>query len=232
MSVTFNFTAPEDQVGGDNVDQINIYASSDGTSFTLEATGTIAASDTSYIYAAGDASTYYRISFTDTDGYESPQSDTLYGDDTYTSATVATIINQIRYDIGDYDESDYTYTDATMLLFIEKAVNIILKGRLGITDFNYTYANGAISPDPSANTDDHITVRRLIVLAVETIIERNEYRSAIGRSIKIRDADTELNTGGSLGSYKDLVSGAGGAKDEFEKAIREFTLDKGAAAYY
>ncbi len=230
MSVTFNYQAPNTQVGGDDVDSLKIYSSSDGIAFTLEATVTITASSTSYIYATGDASTYYRISFKDASGYESPQSDTMYGDDAYMSDTVALIIEEARIDLGDFDSTAYTYTDTQMKKYMDKAVNFVLKRKLTIACFPYIYSAGILTPDPSAQTDNDVAIRNLIMLSMEYIIERGEFRGALGSSIKVRDGDTELDTGSSLGSYDKLIGGSSGSKSELDKAIREFDMVGGGSA--
>jgi len=122
MALIFNFAAPNTQSGGDDVNTIKIYESTDALSFTLVKTDSINASDTSYTYTDGSSSRYYRFAFVDASGLPSPESDTLYGGDIYDGETLSsqssTLLNTYLYpmikefqEIGVFDEVGIYYQD-------------------------------------------------------------------------------------------------------------------------
>jgi hypothetical protein len=152
-------------------------------------------------------------------------------------STNSSLIGWIRSDVGD-DATTPKYTDANINTYIDKAVNVILRSRLGTDDFNYTSASGVLDPDPSGVTHKECAVKELVVFTVEDIIYKREYRDSTRKGIKIQDGDTSVDTSAAIGGYKDLIYGKDGSIIKLERAIRSFVLCSGdgsgggASAYY
>lgn len=100
MELTFSFAAPQTQAGSDDITTIKIWESTDAISFNLVKTDSLNPSDTTYVYDDGYVDRFYRISFVDDGGLESPQSDTMYGS-ALISDTTLTSINTINTQLAE-----------------------------------------------------------------------------------------------------------------------------------
>jgi len=91
MDLTFSFAAPSTQPGSDDVTTIKIWESTDAIAFTLVKTDSLSPSDTTYTYTDGYVDRFYRLTFVDDDGLESPYSDTMYGTALISNTTLTSI---------------------------------------------------------------------------------------------------------------------------------------------
>jgi len=140
------------------------------------------------------------------------------------------LVSYIRTDLGDVAET--RYTDAEIFSYIDKACNVMIKSRVGMTYFDFASASGVITPDINADTDDNAMIKNMIVFGAEYLVLSQEYWKILRQTISVRDGDSAISLGGSAGGYKDLLSGDGGVGSKFEQAIRAYNTAKNAEAYY
>lgn len=131
------------------------------------------------------------------------------------------LIEKIRLDMS----IDTTaYSDSQMITFLIKAITRINR-KLQLTgttsEMSYNVLSGAITPEPNDDLFD------LIMMQSECLVVKSRNSSAIGKGIRVRDDDTEIDTTAGFSGHMNLVKDVCG---ELDKAITEyFYYKKGAA---
>ncbi len=106
---------------------------------------------------------------------------------------------------------------------------IVVAGYMVALDLqlNYSYAfdfeTPDITPDPVEINDSEAVA--LFGLKAACILSMNAYQSAVGKGIKVRDGDSEVDTTGTFRGYKDILEvGPCGA---YTKLLKQITINKG-----
>jgi len=136
------------------------------------------------------------------------------------------IIDQISVDL---DLGD-TYTDEELAVFIKKALNRLnRKLRFCGTDLEMTFDSmtGEVTPTPNC------TILDLILLQVECMILKSSRITAVGKGIRVRDGDSEVDTTAGFSGRNAVVSDA---CSELTDAIKDFlwqqTANDGEIIWY
>ena len=140
--------------------------------------------------------------------------DTLSTSFNYSTGDVDDIIEDIKVDLGLTDE----FTTSNYRRLIQKSLRR-LNRRLRFTGtsdaMSYTSSTNSIAP---ALTD---TLRDILVLQVECLISKERRRDAVGKGIKVKDGDTQIDTTASFRGHDSVVSDFCGDLDE---AIKDYLL--------
>lgn len=116
-----------------------------------------------------------------------------------------TIVTMVRNLIGDVSITP-TFSDDRIATAILVAVSIVGQEY----DFDTTYIVDfdllSLSPDPTeTSTYDPVAVA-LFSLKAACLLNMNQYQSAVGTGIRVRDGDSEVDTTGSFAGYKDILA--------------------------
>lgn len=129
--------------------------------------------------------------------------------------------DQVKLDLGLTTE----FTSEQLNTFIKKALNR-LNRRLELTgtsgQLSLNTSTGLISPTPSP------TILDFIVLQTECLITKRDRRVAIGKGIRVRDGETEIDTTASFRGWHDTVRDI---CDELKEAIEDFMEDEDKKTY-
>jgi hypothetical protein len=133
--------------------------------------------------------------------------------------TVLTTI--VRSLINDPDGA--TYSDERVQTSIVVAGLIVAQEAQ--LDYAYTFdlLVPDIIPDP-VEINDSVAVA-LFGLKAACILNTNSYQSAVGKGIKVRDGDSEVDTTGTFKGYSDII--AIGPCGSYTKLLKQITLNKG-----
>lgn len=123
------------------------------------------------------------------------------------------ITDLVKLDLG---LSDTDFTDTQFQQFTQKAINRINR-RLCLTgtddELSFDEGTGTITPTPNA------TIFDFIIMQIECFIVRNLRKVAVGKGIRVRDGETEIDTTAGFGGHKDQVNDICG---ELEKAVEDY----------
>lgn len=118
------------------------------------------------------------------------------------------ITEQVKIDLGLLDAD---FTDSDYEKFIIKALNLInLKLCLKGDDAFTIQDDGSISPEINE------AGQALIILAIECLIQKRKRAIAIGKGIRVKDGDSEIDTTAGFTGHKDLSDSICG---DFDKSI-------------
>ena len=141
-------------------------------------------------------------------------------------SNVDNLVDQIKLNLGLADDD---YTQAEYEMFVEKALNRINRRlRLIGTDneMSFNTNTGLIDPDPDAAVYD------LILMQIECMIVKRGRRIAIGKGIRVKDGETEIDTTAGFRGYNDLVNDICGELDDaIEDYLANGAGDGGAYQY-
>jgi len=122
------------------------------------------------------------------------------------------ITDLVKLDLG---LSDTDFTDVQFQQFTQKAVNRINR-RLCLTgtskQLSFDEGTGTITPTPNA------TIFDFLIMQIECFIVRNLRKVAVGKGIRVRDGETEIDTTAGFGGFKDQVTDICG---ELEMAVTD-----------
>lgn len=135
--------------------------------------------------------------------------------------SVQNVRDQVKLDLGLTTE----YTDAQLTSFIEKAINR-LNRRLEYTgtsnEISLNSTTGVITPTPNS------TIQDFLVMQTECLIVKRDRRIAVGKGIRVKDGETEIDTTASFRGFNDVVTDICGELDE---AIKDFIEDEDKVTY-
>lgn len=130
--------------------------------------------------------------------------------------------DQVKLDLGLTTE----FTDSQLTTFVIKAINR-LNRRLELTgtssELSFDAGTGTISPSPNSTMQD------FIVMQTECLIIKRDRRVAIGKGIRVKDGETEIDTTASFGGWNDAVNDI---CEELNDAIEEFKEETDKDIYY
>jgi hypothetical protein len=109
------------------------------------------------------------------------------------------LVDFVKLDLG---LSDTDFTQAELEGFIEKALNRLnrkLKWTGTSNELSINSSTGLIEPTPNSSTTD------LIIMQTECIMVKQLSRIAVGRGIRIRDGDTEIDTSVKFAGFGRIV---------------------------
>jgi len=118
------------------------------------------------------------------------------------------LISQIKIDLG---LKDSDFTDEQFAIFIIKALNKI-NLRLCLSGSETLKLNEFGNIVPKINEGG----QELILLAIECLIQQRKRIISVGKGIRVRDGDSEIDTTAGFAGQKDLVTNICG---DFDKAI-------------
>lgn len=123
------------------------------------------------------------------------------------------ITDLVKLDLG---LSDTDFTDTQFQQFTQKAINRINR-RLCLTgtssELSFDEGTGLITPTPDA------TIFDFLIMQIECFIVRNLRKVAVGKGIRVRDGETEIDTTAGFGGHKDQVTDICG---ELEQAVEDY----------
>lgn len=115
------------------------------------------------------------------------------------------MVRMIRHLVNDLDDTSPTYTDYRLEELILVAAQYV---NLDVT-FSQSYTidvdEMTLTPDPTSDPKDNAFIN-LVVLKSACIIAQNEYRTASGQGISIRDGSSALDLRGLGAMKKELAS--------------------------
>jgi hypothetical protein len=118
------------------------------------------------------------------------------------------ITDLVKLDLGLTDDD---YTDVQFQQFTQKAINRINR-RLQLTgtssELSFDEGTGTITPTPNS------TIFDFIIMQIECFIVRNLRKVAVGKGIRVRDGETEIDTTAGFGGHRDQVNDVCGELDE------------------
>lgn len=150
---------------------------------------------------------------------------------------LADLIRFIRVDIGD-DGSTQTFTDVQITTMIAKAASR-LDARIGACQ-NPATSGGFISFDQETSGGSFIAsgtfvlpsgastsglpspLFNLLMLQVECMMAKRIHFDSVGKAIRVRDGDTEIDTSVGAAGLLALTTSQGGPCAEFEKALEAY----------
>jgi len=107
--------------------------------------------------------------------------------------------DQVKLDLA---IDDTLFTDAQMDIFMVKSLNR-LNRNLSLTGTDYELSldqtTSSVLPTPDSSVHD------LIILQMECLISKNIRRNSVGKGIKVRDGDSEIDTTASFGGHNQVV---------------------------
>lgn len=129
---------------------------------------------------------------------------------------VQDIKEQTKLDLGLTTE----FTDAQLTVFIQKAINRINR-RLELTgtslELSFDSGTGTITPIPNA------TILDFLVMQTECLIIKRDRRVAVGKGIRVKDGETEIDTTASFAGFNDAVRDI---CDELDQAVKDYLAKK------
>ena len=129
--------------------------------------------------------------------------------------------DQVKLDLGLTTE----FTDSELTTFVIKAINR-LNRRLELTgtddELTFDTGTGTIVPTPNSTTQD------FIVMQTECLLMKRDRRVAIGKGIRVKDGETEIDTTASFGGWDNAVNDICG---ELDDAIEKFIADEDKELY-
>ena len=129
--------------------------------------------------------------------------------------------DQVKLDLGLTTE----FTDAQLTTFVVKAINR-LNRRLELTgtssELSFDTGTGTISPSPNSTMQD------FLVMQTECLLMKRDRRVAIGKGIRVKDGETEIDTTASFAGWNDSVEDICGELDE---AVEKFLDDEDKTVY-
>jgi hypothetical protein len=133
-----------------------------------------------------------------------------------------TLVTIVRNLINDPPSDSQKYDDGR----IQEAV--VIGGLLSAQDFEYEVEyifdidTPEISPDPTLTATLDRVAMALFTLKAACILTMNDYQSATGSGIRVRDGDSEVDTTGSFKGYKDIITL--GPCGSYDKLINSLNL--------
>jgi hypothetical protein len=132
----------------------------------------------------------------------------------YDNGQLDDIIEDVKLDMGLTNE----FTRQDYERFLNKALKR-LNRKLRYTGtanaLSYSSSTKNISPTPDNSIYD------LILLQIECLISKERRRDAVGKGIRVKDGDTEIDTTASFGGHDAVVSDYCG---ELQEAIKDYLL--------
>jgi len=156
--------------------------------------------------------------FTSPAGVTSTASENFTVSDSLSSAfdNLGDLKTQVKLDLNITTQ----YTEDELNLFIQKAVNR-LNRRLEFTgtanELSIDAGTGAIIPTPDS------TIQDFLVMQTECLIIKTDRRVAVGKGIRVKDGETEIDTTASFKGFKDVVDDICG---ELAQAVEDFLIDE------
>lgn len=130
----------------------------------------------------------------------------------YDVGNIESIIEDVKLDMGLSNE----FTQANYVRLIKKSLRR-LNRRLRFTGttnaLSYNSSTNNITPAPNDNITD------LIILQIECLISKERRRDAVGKGIRVKDGDTEIDTTASFSGHSSVVSDFCG---ELDDAVKEY----------
>jgi len=141
--------------------------------------------------------------------------DTLTTSFNYDMGNVWGIIEDVKLDMG---LSSTTFTGAQYIRFIQKTLRRLnRKLRYVGTSDALSYSSSTHNISPALNDN----IRDLIILQIECMISKERRRDAVGKGIRVKDGDTEIDTTASFGGHSAVVQDYCG---ELKEALDDFIL--------
>lgn len=140
--------------------------------------------------------------------------DTLTTSFNYDIGHLTGIIEDIKVDMG----LDTEYTNDQYVRLLNKSLKRLNRKLLytGTTDaLSYSSSTKKVSPDPDNSIYD------LIILQMECLISKERRRDAVGKGIRVKDGDTEIDTTASFAGHSAVVQDYCG---ELDQAVKEYKL--------
>ncbi len=115
-------------------------------------------------------------------------------------SNIQNIVDMVKLDLA---ISDDLFTEAEYVLFTQKAINkvnrcICLTGTDG--ELVFDEGTGTITPTPDSSIFD------LIIMSIECLIAVRANNVAIGKGIRVKDGETEIDTTASFTGFKDITN--------------------------
>lgn len=131
-----------------------------------------------------------------------------------------TIVNKLRYVIGDYDSTAYIYASADLEKFLLVAASQVLFD-LESSDFVVNFDSETITPDPTSDSA-YLWFENFMILKAACLIVKAQLRAAsLKGGYKIVDDRSTIDTTGAVGSAKESVkSFCEDYEDALEKALQ------------
>ncbi len=131
------------------------------------------------------------------------------------------ITDLVKLDLGLTDE----FTDSEYNDFVNKAVKRVNR-RLCLTGTSnqmiFDTGTGIITPAPND------TLLDIIVLQIECFVVTRDRKTAVGKGIRVKDGETEIDTTASFGGFDQQVKAICGELDE---AVKEFLRKADKASF-
>lgn len=112
-----------------------------------------------------------------------------------------TLVTMVRHLIGDLEITP-KYSDARIQMSIVVAGSLAAQDYSFDIDYTFDFDTPNISPDPTLDKE----AMALFSLKAACILNLNNYQTAVGTAIKVRDGDSQIDTTGSFGGYRDILT--------------------------
>ncbi len=123
------------------------------------------------------------------------------------------------------DTAATTFTDERIHTAIAVAGLIVAQEYAFDVTYVFDLQAPEITPDPTVAATYDPVASALFSLKAACILNTNAYQSAVGKGIKVRDGDSEVDTTGSFKGYKDIIEV--GPCGSYTKLLKQMTLNKG-----
>lgn len=137
-------------------------------------------------------------------------------------SSLANITDLVKLDLSLTTDD---FTQAQLDEFVQKAVNRINR-RLRLTgtaaEIVFDEGSGTISPTPNA------TILDFLVMQVECFIVQNIRKIAVGKGIRVKDGETEIDTTASFKGFDDQVKDI---CNELKDAVEDFLEEEDRETY-
>jgi hypothetical protein len=134
------------------------------------------------------------------------------------------LIPMVRNLIGDLSDTP-TYEDERIEQAIVTAGLIVSQEYPFQTTYTFDFSTPDLIPDPTeTDTLDNAAVA-LFSLKAACILSMNSYQLAVGRGIRVRDGDSEVDTTGSFKGYADII--ANGPCASYTKLLLSLSTKRG-----
>ncbi len=114
------------------------------------------------------------------------------------------MVQMVRYLIND-TAVPYRYNDDSISMSIVVGGVIATREFPFTTTYNFDFSIPDIIPDPTLSATYDPDAIALFTLKSACMNSLNDYQSAIGAGIKVKDGDTEVDTTGGFKGYSDLL---------------------------
>lgn len=110
----------------------------------------------------------------------------------------------VRHLIDDVNDTQ-TYNDERVNMSILTAAILATQDYDFPTAYTVDFCAIDISPDPTAEATLDVAAIALFSLKAACILNFNKYQGSLADGIKVRDGDSEVDTTGAFGGYRDII---------------------------